>query len=431
MIPDIAGGTLCSGTPPPRGQPATHNTITIPIGSLYSPYLGFGSLLTFDDAGADSIRHAGYISIVHRPSHGFTWSTNYTFGKSIDDASNGNPDKNVLTSSKVDGGQITYGGTPQGDRSVSGYDVKHTFNFVGIYDLPVGRGRRFFTNALRPLDAAIGGWTISGVERLYTGFPSIVTEATANDLGNSQTHDIRPNIIPGVPLINPLWRRSCPLGALCEPYLNPAAFEERPVGALGNAPRTLDGARGPLQQTLDLSVQKNFQITERWRIQLRVDAINALNHPLFRPPVLNEGGAGANGIDVFGGGGNGGRLSLADYNTWAAFNNKPLATSANDPNIVAINNRIDAQRGPTPPGVTIANGTKPVGPLPANFFTVPVPQGFAFINANSFDITDPTLSGYKLYRVRQDYNSGSASFFGTLHVASEARHLQFGLRIFF
>jgi hypothetical protein len=53
------------------------------------------------------------------------------------------------------------------------------------------------------------------------------------------------------------------------------------------------------------------------------------------------------------------------------------------------------------------------------------------MNANSFDITDPTLSGYKLYRVRQDYNSGSANFFGTLHVASEARHLQFGLRIFF
>lgn len=256
----------------------------------------------------------------------------------------------------------------------------------------------------------------------------MVTEASAFDLGNAQTHDIRPNIIPGVPLVNPLWTRGCPVGALCEPYLNPAAFEKRPVAGLGNAPRTLDAARGPLQQTLDLSVQKNFQISERWRVQLRVDAINALNHPLFRPPVLNEGGAGANGIDVFGGNLNAGRLSVADYNNWVKFD--PMQRGAqvqtlSDPPIKAINDRVDAQRGPLPPAL---KGPNLVGPLPSNFFTVPVPQGFALMNANSFDITDPGLSGYKLYRLRQDYVNN----FGTLHVVQGSeRYLQFGLRIFF
>ena len=119
---------------------------------------------------------------------------------------------------------------------------------------------------------------------------------------------------------------------------------------------------------------------------------------------------------------------MADYNNWATFNGRPPAASVNDPAIVAINNRIDAQRRPLPPSV---QGTGLVGALPADFFTVPVPQNFAFTNANSFDITDPSLAGYKLYRVRQDYQSGNNSF-GTLHsIQGNERYLQFGLRIFF
>ncbi len=425
-IPDVAG-SRCSGVNDSKTPKIRHDILQVPIGTLYSPFPGFANLTTFDDAGADSIRHAGYISVVHRQTRGLTWSSNYTYGKSIDDASNGAPDKGLLTSSNLPGGQITFGGTPREDRAVSTYDVQHALNFVGVYDLPFGRGRRFLADTWKPLDIAVGGWTISGVERFYSGFPAVVTQAFANDRGTTITHDIRPNINPGVPVVNPLFNRKCPVGSLCEPYINPAAFMEAPIGQLGNAPRTFGNVRGPWQQTLDLSVQKNFQITERWRVQFRVDALNALNHPNFRLVPNNFGGT-----DIWGGGGGGLNtlaLSVNDYNNWARSNGKPLIPATplpGDPGVALrnqINALVDSQRFPPPPGSTAGA----LGRLPADFFTVPLPQGFTFMNANSFDIT--TLSGYKLYRVRQDLGTGGSGRFFVPPQSS--RYLQFGIRIFF
>src|SRR5439155_13878639 len=174
-------------------------------GTLYSNFPGFSNVFTLNDASANSIRHAGYISVVHRPLHGLTWSTNYTYGKYIDDASNASPDKNVLTSSNLPGGQITFGGTPSGDRAVSTFDVKHTLNFLGLYDLPFGHGQRFMRNVWSPVEVVLSGWTVAGVERFYSGFPSVVTQAIANDLGTMVTHDIRPNLAPAAAIVNPCF----------------------------------------------------------------------------------------------------------------------------------------------------------------------------------------------------------------------------------
>ena len=421
-VPDVAG-TRCSGAPPDKATPTVrHDILQVPIGTLYSAFPGFSNVFTFQDASANSIRHAGYISVIRRPARGLAWSANYTYGKSIDDASNGSPDKNVLTSSNLPGGQITFGGTAKGDRSVSTFDVKHTLNFVGLYDLPFGRGQRFLGNAWEPLNLLVGGWTVSGVERFYTGFPAVVTQAFANDRGTTVTHDIRPNRVPGVPIVNPLFDSKCPVGNLCQPYINPAAFEEAPVGQLGNAPRTFDGARGPWQQTLDLSVQKNFKVTERWRVQLRMDALNALNHPIFRIFPDNFGGT-----DIWGGGGGGlttGTLNATDYNNWAIANGQPQTSQPGGTAVLGqINAMVNSYRLPVPPG----SNPGAIGALPADFFTVPVPQGFSFMNVNSFDIR--TLDGYKLFRVRQDLGTSGA---GRLFVPPmTSRYLQFGLRIFF
>lgn len=425
-IPDIAG-TRCSGVNDRKTPTIRHDILQVPIGTLYSPFPGFSNLTTFDDAGADSIRHAGYISVTHRQTRGLTWSTNYTHGKSIDDASNAAPDKGLLTSSNLPGGQITFGGTPRGDRAVSTYDVKHNFNFVGVYDLPLGRGRKFFAGAWTPLDVVIGGWTISGVARLYSGFPAVVTQAFANDRGTTITHDIRPNLNPAVPIVNPAFNRKCPVGALCEPYINPAAFMEAPVGQLGNAPRTFGNVRGPWQKTLDLSVQKNFQVTEKLRVQLRVDALNALNHPNFRLVPNNFGGT-----DIWGGGGGGlntGALNSTDYNLWASANKQPQTTAPGAAGQAAIadlnriNAMVNSQRIPPPPG----SNAGALGRLPADFFTVPLPQGFTFRDVNSFNIRD--LGEYKLYRVRQDLGTGGSGRF--FIPPQSSRYLQFGLRILF
>ena len=418
-VPDIAGGTRCSNSP-------GHSVLQVPIGTLYTAFSGFSNVFTFDNAEADSVRHATYISVVQRRTHGVTWNANYTLAKSIDNASNGSPDKNILTSSNLPGGQITFGGTSRGDRSVSTYDVKHSINGVVIYDLPFGRGQRLLGNSWEPIQQLVGGWTVAGIEGLHTGFPAVITQAFANDRGTTVTHDIRPNLVPGVPIVNPLYDPKCKTGTLCEPYINPAAFEEAPIGQLGNAPRTLDHARGPWEQTLNVSVQKHFSISERWRLELRVDALNVLNHPIFRTVPNNF-----NGTDIFGGGGGGlntGHLTSTEYNNWAGFNGQPLIPAnppAGDPGtqiLTSINAMVDAQRLPLPPN----SSSGALGRLPADFFTVPLPQGITFTNANSFDIR--TLNGYKLYRVRQDLGTGTGRFYVPQQTA---RYLQFGLKINF
>src|SRR5207247_5316759 len=101
-------------------------------------------------------------------------------------------------------------------------------------------------------------------------------------------------------------------------YFNPAAFERPVKGTLGNAPRTFDNARGPTQQFLDISLQKNFPLGEdgKRRLQLRVDAINAFNHPIFRIGRLEDAG------EIFAAP-NEAPLSNAEYDGWAAFASAP------------------------------------------------------------------------------------------------------------
>ena len=84
--------------------------------------------------------------MVHRVGRGLTFTANYTYGKSIDDASSAGGDKNVLTpvNGQV-GGQVAFGGTRANDRSVSTYDQRHVIHGTVIYDLPFGRGRNSST----------------------------------------------------------------------------------------------------------------------------------------------------------------------------------------------------------------------------------------------------------------------------------------------
>jgi hypothetical protein len=278
----------------PLGRPnSSGGTLSVPLYSLASPYLGYASMNSYWDASGNSSFHAAVVSYRWQTTH-FTMYSNFRWSKSIDNASDSSPDKNALSTGSVGGGQYSFGATSASDKSVSTYNIPYQWNLVGLYDLPFGKNRRFGANAWRPLQFVLGNWTISGVQRLGSGYPFTPTIATDNYIDTTHTHEIRPNIIPGIPLLNPDWTRSCPTTNQCAPYVNYSAFELPPAGQLGNAPRTLASLTGPMVQTLDMSVQKNFKIGEKRGIQLRVDALNVLNHPVFRNPA-NVGG----GTDLF------------------------------------------------------------------------------------------------------------------------------------
>jgi hypothetical protein len=384
----------------------TGKVITVQNGSLGSPYLGMSSLYLWFDSAGNSIRHAGYVNVVHRAGRGLTFTANYTLSKSIDTGSSAGGDKNVLTpvGGQV-GGQVAFGGTRQNDRSVSTFDQRHVIHTSVIYDLPFGRGTRFLNHS-RLLDYAVGGWTATALERAASGFPYIAYISDTNQLGDL-THSVRPDITPGVPLLNPLYDRNCPTGTGCQPYLNPSAFQRPALGSLGNAPRTLDGVRGPIIQNFDVSVQKSIRFGEsRRRLQFRVDFLNVLNHPTFAVFPNNGGGADFMGAPSTA------TLTTAAYNVWASANGQPAAATTAG---TALYNQI----------VSNVNAQKVNGVLPANFFTTPLPANFYGKAATSYDIT--TTQGYKYYQLRTAY----ATNFGTLYNNSSPRFVQFGVKLYF
>ena len=376
--------------------------VTIQRNSVTAPYYGFGVLSRYFDPSADSIRHAGYIDVRRRVSRGFTFTANYTFAKSIDDASDSSPDVRVLTTGTTLG-QVSYGAPRSGDRAVSAFDIRQNASGTFIWDLPVGRGRAFLKGAGTLVNGLVGGWTISGKILFQGGTPALPYITDTNRLGGVN-RTVRVDIVPGVPLKNPLWSRSCPTGSLCEPYLNPAAFMRPAKGSLGSSPRTVN-LRGPMQEYYDFSIQKNFNLPfigaeGKRTIQFRVDLLNAFNHPNFR--LSNTGntppGFGTLPTET--------DVTQAELTSWLTANPGKTATLAQ------VNGLLAASRLPS-------------GAIPLDFFHVAVPQGFATRTANSFDIT--TLQGLKLYRLRQTYDAN----FGTLFAVANPRYIQFGVKINF
>lgn len=376
--------------------------ISIQRNSITAPFFGFNTLNRFFDPSANSIRHAGYVQLQRRFSKGLSLTANYTYGKSIDDASDASPDVRVLTTGSTLG-QVFYGQPRSNDRAISTFDIKHNFSSTFVWELPFGRKGWLFKGASKAVDAVIGGWSMSGVIRLQGGQPFLPFITDTNRLGGTN-RSVRLDLVPGVPLKNPLYSTKCQMGAGCEPFVNPAAFMRPAKGSLGTAPRTLD-VRSPMQEYFDFSVQKNFAMPfigneGKRRIQLRVDLINAFNHPNFRYVQTGNTPPGFGGLPSES------LLTQADLNSWLAANPTRTATLT-DVNNLIINSRL------------------PSGAIPLDFFHVRIPEGFATTPANSFDIT--TLNGLKLYRLRQAYDTN----FGTLGAVNNPRYIQFGLKIYF
>jgi len=383
-------------------------SVSITRASIVLPFFGFGNLNRYLDPSVSSIRHAGYVQVERRFSQGLKYSVNYTYGKSIDDASDSGPDVRVLTTGTTLG-QVYYGAPRTGDRAVSAFDIKHNFTATTVWDVPLGKRGSFLKNVPSVVNGIIGGWTLSSVIRFQGGQPFTPFITDTNRLGGVN-RSVRMNRVEGVPLKNPLYSGACSIGAGCEPFINPAAFMRPPKGSLGNSSRTID-VRAPMQHYFDASIQKSFDLPfigaeGRRRINFRVDLINALNHPTFR---YNNTGNTPFG---FGGLPNEALLVANDITNWMAFNPGQTATLAQ------VNALLDSNRLPVAPGQT-------VGALPLDFFSIRIPEGFASRNANSFDIR--TLEGLKLYRARQAYDTN----FGTLFANNNPRYIQFGIRIFF
>jgi hypothetical protein len=146
-----------------------------------------------------------------------------------------------------------------------------------IYDLPIGRGKRFGGNWDGPVNAILGNWQLNVIEKATSGFPVFMI-ASNNQSGVNFTDDgastNRPNQICD-------GRSSHPtLGK----WFNTQCFVDPPAGELGNAPRT--PVYGPNFVNTDFSAVKHFPLPwrEGMRLDFRAEFFNIFNHPQFFVP---------------------------------------------------------------------------------------------------------------------------------------------------
>ena len=226
---------------------------TVARSVLLRPYPHFGAINMATDEGF-SWYHGAHLRLEKRFSHGYTFQASYTWSKYMDATSRLNPS---------DAGP---------EHVVSNLDRPHRLVLSGIYELPIGRGKKWLGGTPSWLNAIAGGWTIQGI---YTGqsgapieFPNIAF------YGN--VHDI----------VLPKGERRV------ERWFNiDAGFERDPQRQLASNirsfPSRLTGVRADGVNNFDLSVFKNFRLSERWSLQLRGEGMNALNHAHFAAPVSN------------------------------------------------------------------------------------------------------------------------------------------------
>jgi hypothetical protein len=221
-----------------------------------------------------------------RFDRGLSILTAYTWSHAIDDGPGG--------FAGASGGRDRIGPSnplrPELDRGNSDFDVRHRFTFANVYDLPFGRGRRFGGDMPRALDFLIGGFQFNNIITIQSG---PVFSVVVNGGGT------RPDLI-GDPTPTEAQRAQ---GFLFNPnaFRNPVTpiFANDPNGPkFGSLGRNT--FRGERQEYWDASLFKNFgvpAISEEFKVQLRVQAFNVLNHVNRNIPTRELDNTGDRGRD--------------------------------------------------------------------------------------------------------------------------------------
>ena len=245
------------------------------IGGKQSPYAFYSPQTASLDAWAsigNSAYNSGQFSLRHH-SGGLMFDINYTYSKSIDVGSNA--ERISVFEGLGFSSQIINAWFPKQLRAPSDFDATHMINANWVYELPLGKGKRFGSGMSKFANALLGGWQISGLWRWSTGFPFDVYAfnnwATNWDL-ESYGVLTGPKPKTGQFIIN---------------GTTPNVFKD-PTAALNSFRYSLPGEsgqrnelRGPGSFDIDMGLAKAFKITESQNLKLSWEVFNVTNTPRF------------------------------------------------------------------------------------------------------------------------------------------------------
>ena len=248
----------------------------------FPQYAGISSSAGGQNDGHSTF-HALEASYEHRFSKGLFMLVSYTFAKLISTTNGEDANRSSL-------GEVQNQYNRRLDKAVASQDTPQNLRISYIYDLPIGRGRKFLGNMPGVAQTLLGNWKVSALHTYVSGTPlAIGCNQNLFGAGQSQRCNFAVGVSTGqIPLINPAWTWShnnigtSALGKI--PYLNPAAFVLPPNMSYGDTPRQMSYLRTPWTVNEDLAVLKNFAVHEKVNLEIRASASNAFNRVLFGGP---------------------------------------------------------------------------------------------------------------------------------------------------
>ena len=252
---------------------------TVAAGQLLRPYPQYTGVTASNDGNRDTVYHSLQVKVEKRFRQGGTVLAAYTWSHNIGDIETG---MSWLEAGPLAG--IQNNNNLRQERATSGFDVPQRLILSYVYDLPVGKGKKFLSGANALTDALVGGWGINGISTYQGGFP--LTLGTASNATNSFGGGSRPNYVGGCdPKIS-----GSDQSRLTQ-WFNTSCFVLPPASTFGNLGRTYTGVRTAGIANYDFSIFKSLTVREKIKVQFRTEFFNIMNRVQFGPPGETKGNA--------------------------------------------------------------------------------------------------------------------------------------------
>jgi len=246
------------------------------INGQFHPYAFFDpqftSLYAWRNAGTSSYNGL-QIMLRHGMTHGLQWDFNYTYSRSIDIGSEA--ERVNAYDAYYQANQIINSWSPAQLRGVSDWDTTHQFNTNWVYDIPVGRGKKFAGSSQGWVNAVIGGWQWSGLARWTSGFPTTIETFTSFPTNW---------YLPSTAILSGPKPAT---GTFTDQFGNPDLFKD-PAAAQADFRYSYPGEsgqrnelRGPGFFGIDTAVSKSWQIHESQALKFTWDIYNVTNAVRF------------------------------------------------------------------------------------------------------------------------------------------------------
>jgi hypothetical protein len=208
-----------------------------------------------------------------RYSHGLEAQVSYTYEKCMTDDDGYYGTWSGTTQAAPSGNYWQNLYNPAGDYARCYWDSTHSISAYAVYELPFGKGKQFGHDMPAAANAIVGNWSVNPIISWHTGFPLSLIGASNSGTGSPEN---RPDCNGPV-----TYPKTVSVQGI--QWFGQGSFSNAAPGTFGNC-----AAQGPVigpgYSDADISLQKNFPITESMRVQFRTDFLNAFNHPSFAVP---------------------------------------------------------------------------------------------------------------------------------------------------